>query len=166
MRSSTMETKGKRRFRVAAFGLAVALGLGGATLLSAGADPAGTLHTRSGEHRVQIEVADTPDEREHGLMDRQSMPADAGMLFDFGLDRPVTMWMKNTYIPLDMVFMDAEGIVRHIAVNAQPLSLDMIESGGPVRYVLELNGGAAARYGLKVGDRLDHPLVGKASAKP
>lgn len=161
-----MASKTTRRIKAAGIGLVVALGLGAATLLSAGADPAGTLVTRSGQHDIQIEVADTPDEREYGLMNRQSLPADTGMLFDFEIDRPVTMWMKNTYIPLDMVFMDAKGTVTHIAVNAQPLSLDLIESGGPVRYVLELNGGAAARYGLKVGDRLDHPLVGPSSPKP
>lgn len=166
MKAARMDTKAGRGLKSVALGLVVALGLGAATLFSAGADAAGTLVTRSGEHRVDIEVADTPDEREHGLMNRQSMPADAGMLFDFGIDRPVTMWMKNTYLPLDMVFMDASGTVTHIAVNAQPLSLDLIESDGPVRYVLELNGGAAARYGLKVGDRLKHPLVGKSSATP
>lgn len=161
-----MASTSTRKVQGAVIGVVVALGLGAATLLSAGADPAGTLVTRSGDHKVDIEVADTPDEREYGLMNRQSMPADSGMLFDFGVDRPVTMWMKNTYIPLDMVFMDAKGVVTHIAVNAQPLSLAMIESGGPVRYVLELNGGVASRYGLKVGDRLNHPLVGTANAKP
>lgn len=157
-----MAWSGTRKVRSAAIGLVLAMGLGAATLLSASADSTGTLVTRSGDHRVEIEVADTPDEREYGLMNRQSMPADSGMLFDFGIDRPVSMWMKNTYIPLDMVFLNAEGKVTHIAVNATPLSLDVIDSGGPARYVLELNGGAAARYGLKVGDQLKHPLVGKA----
>lgn len=156
-----MTSKTTRWMKAAMLGLVVALGLGAATLLSASAGSVGTLVTRAGEQTIDIEVADTPDKREYGLMNRQSMSADAGMLFDFQIDRPVSMWMKNTYIPLDMVFMDAKGTVTHIAVNAKPLSLDVIDSGGPVRYVLELNGGASARFGLKVGDRLEHPLIGK-----
>jgi hypothetical protein len=160
-----MRGRTRRRVIALAVGVAAIMGVGAATLFSAGA-AGGTLVTKSGEHRVEIEVADTPNEREYGLMNRSSMPADSGMLFDFEADRPVTMWMKNTYIPLDMVFVDAGGRVTHIAPNAQPLSLDLIESGGPVRYVLELNGGAAARYGLKAGDRLEHPLIGRQPADP
>ncbi|KQT53206.1 hypothetical protein ASG43_18440 [Aureimonas sp. Leaf454] len=159
---------GRTRRRSIAFiaGLLALIGAGTATLYTAMAGSAGTLVTQSAQHSIDVEVADTPDEREYGLMNRQSMPADAGMLFDFEADRPVTMWMKDTYIPLDMVFMDAGGRITRIAANAQPLSLDLIESGGPVRYVLELNGGAAARYGLKAGDRLDHPLIGRKPADP
>ncbi|MEF2074966.1 DUF192 domain-containing protein [Consotaella aegiceratis] len=103
--------------------------------------------------------ADTPDERATGLVNRNSMPADHGMLFEFGESRPVTMWMKNTLIPLDMLFMDEDGRVTRIATNARPLSLALIPSGEPVRYVLELNGGSAARYGAAVGDQLVHPVI-------
>ncbi|MEF2071009.1 DUF192 domain-containing protein [Consotaella aegiceratis] len=117
------------------------------------------LRTASGDHRIDVEIADTPDERATGLMNRNSMPADHGMLFEFGESRPVTMWMKNTLIPLDMLFMDEDGKVTRIAVNARPLSLALIPSGEPVRYVLELNGGAAARYGAAVGDQLIHPAI-------
>ena len=81
------------------------------------------------------------------------------MLFDFRETRPVAMWMKNTFIPLDMLFLDERGRVTHVSPNARPESLDVIPSQGPVRYVLELNGGAAARYGVAEGDRLTHPAV-------
>lgn len=133
------------------------------TLLSSGASSTGTLVTAKGSQDIVVEVAATPKEREVGLMNRNSMPDDHGMLFDFKETRVVTMWMKNTYIPLDMVFMDEAGKVTHIAVNAQPLSLSIISSREPARYVLELNGGAAARYGLKPGDTLRHPVIPSAA---
>ena len=147
-----------KRIVIAVFALAMIV-LGSLTLLSSGASSSGNLVTANGPVSIVIEVAETEKEREVGLMNRNSMPADQGMLFDFKQTRLVTMWMKNTYIPLDMVFMDEAGTVTHIAANAQPLSLDIISSRGPVRYVLELNGGAAARYGLKPGDRLEHPMI-------
>ena len=147
-----------KRIVIAVFALAMVV-LGSLTLLSSGASSSGNLVTANGPVSIVIEVAETEKEREVGLMNRNSMPADQGMLFDFKQTRLVTMWMKNTYIPLDMVFMDEAGTVTHIAANAQPLSLDIISSRGPVRYVLELNGGAAARYGLKPGDRLEHPMI-------
>ncbi len=123
------------------------------------AESIGTLETAAGKHRITIETADTPQARETGLMFRRSMPADQGMLFDFEEARPVTMWMKNTFIPLDMLFMDSTGVVTSIKRNAQPQSLDLIPSGGPARYVLELNAGAADRYGAKPGDRLRHRAI-------
>ena len=147
-----------KRIVIAVFALAMVV-LGSLTLLSSGASSSGNLVTANGPVSIVIEVAETEKEREVGLMNRNSMPADQGMLFDFKQTRLVTMWMKNTYIPLDMVFMDEAGTVTHIAANAQPLSLDIISSRGPVRYVLELNGGAAARYGLRPGDRLEHPMI-------
>jgi len=118
-----------------------------------------TLVTSTGRHPIEVEIADTPETREIGLMNRDRMDADSGMLFDFDVSRDVTMWMKNTLIPLDMLFMDHRGLVVRIAANAQPLSLSLIPSNAPVQYVLELNGGAAARYGAKVGDRLEHPII-------
>ncbi len=120
-----------------------------------------TLKTSSGSHPIEVEVADTPQAREIGLMNRESLAEDTGMLFDFREDRPVSMWMKNTLIPLDMLFIDKTGTVVRIARNAKPHSLETIPSGKPVRYVLEINGGAAATYGAKTGDKLEHPLIGR-----
>ena len=134
-----------------------------AYMAMAGSDKStAVLNTSSGPHDISVELAQTPQQRETGLMNRTSIPADSGMLFQFDETRDVQMWMKNTLIPLDMLFMDETGKVIHIKTNAQPLSLDIIPSGGPVRYVLELNGGAAARYGTAVGDRLTHPIIGNA----
>ncbi|ALN73196.1 hypothetical protein M673_10735 [Aureimonas sp. AU20] len=118
-----------------------------------------TLVTGKGQFPIEIEIADTPSTRETGLMNRETLAEDSGMLFDFGEARPVDMWMKNTLIPLDMLFLDETGRIVRIGANAQPLSLDLISSGGPVRYVLEINGGAAARYGAAPGDRLEHSII-------
>jgi uncharacterized membrane protein (UPF0127 family) len=109
-------------------------------------------------HRFTVEMADNDERRTLGLMHRRSMAADAGMLFDFKRDAPVSMWMRNTLIPLDMLFMDRAGVVRHIHERAVPLSETIIESNGSVRAVLELNGGTVQRLGLKIGDRLIHPM--------
>ena len=110
--------------------------------------------------RYEVEVAATPRARARGLMFRRSLAPRAGMLFDFGTDQVASMWMKNTFIPLDMVFADRDGVVRGIARNARPRSLDPISSRIPVRAVLELNGGEAERIGLSAGDRLRHPVFG------
>ncbi|WP_241911912.1 DUF192 domain-containing protein [Telmatospirillum siberiense] len=107
-----------------------------------------------------VEVAETPEQQTRGLMNRASLPADAGMLFDFGMDRPVAMWMKNTLIPLDMLFIKVDGTIAGIAERTVPMSLEVIASPGPVRAVLELNGGTSDRLGLKVGDRVVHPVIG------
>jgi uncharacterized membrane protein (UPF0127 family) len=114
--------------------------------------------TSSGQHAFQIEIADNDATRERGLMDRRYMAADHGMLFEFDRDEPVSFWMKNTYIPLDMVFIAPSGVVTHIVANAEPLSERVIPSGGPSIAVLELNGGMAASIGLKVGDKVHHPF--------
>ncbi|KQQ91554.1 hypothetical protein ASF65_02555 [Aureimonas sp. Leaf324] len=142
--------------KACAVGLATAL----LTATAAFADTA-TLRTSSGSHAIEVEVADTPQAREIGLMNRESLAEDTGMLFDFREDRPVSMWMKNTLIPLDMLFINKTGTVVRIARNAKPHSLETIPSGKPVRYVLEINGGAAATYGAKTGDKLEHPLIGR-----
>jgi len=109
-------------------------------------------------HTFQIEVADDNQERARGLMFRRKMASDQGMLFDFGAERQVSMWMKNTYIPLDMLFIRADGVIVTIAENTEPHSLKLIHSRVPVLAVLELNGGTAARVGIKKGDRINHPL--------
>jgi uncharacterized protein len=110
-------------------------------------------------HVFQTEVMKTPEQRSKGLMFRQFMPEDRGMLFDFDREEPVAMWMRNTYIPLDMVFIRANGVIHRIHERAQPLDETTIPAGAPVRYVLELNGGIAAKLGLKAGDRVKHPLI-------
>lgn len=111
-------------------------------------------------HRFQVELARTPDERSRGLMFRRELAADRGMLFDFGRDAPVAMWMKNTYLPLDMLFIDANGRITRIAADTVPHSEAVIASGGPVRAVLEVPAGTAARLDITAGDRVLHPMFG------
>ena len=117
-----------------------------------------TIVTASGTHRFSVEVADTPERRAVGLMHRPSLAANAGMLFDFKIDAPVTMWMRNTRIPLDMLFIARDGRIVNIAERTVPFSETSIPSKGPVRAVLELNGGTSARLGIKPGDRVTHPM--------
>lgn len=93
-------------------------------------------------------------------MFRLDLPADQGMLFDFAKPVPVAMWMKNTYIPLDMIFIGEEGLIVKIAKDTEPHSLEAISSGQPVRAVLEINGGLSDRLGLGVGDRIVHRVFG------
>jgi hypothetical protein len=114
--------------------------------------------TSTGRHAFQIEIANNDATRERGLMDRRYMAADRGMLFEFDREAPVSFWMKNTYIPLDMIFIAPSGVVTHIAANAEPLSERVIPSGGPCIAVLELAGGTAASIGLKVGDKVHYPF--------
>jgi uncharacterized protein len=120
------------------------------------------IHSASGTHRFNVELADTAEKRTVGLMYRPSMPTDSGMLFDFKTDAPVTMWMRNTRIPLDMLFITRDGRIANIAERTVPFSETTIPSKGPVRAVLELNGGTAARLKIKAGDRVDHPMFAKA----
>ncbi|MEM7302011.1 MAG: DUF192 domain-containing protein [Pseudomonadota bacterium] len=116
--------------------------------------------TDSGEHHWAIELAADDKTRQVGLMNRKSMPEMTGMLFDFHRDMMVMMWMKNTFIPLDMIFIDRNGTIIRIANNTVPHSTDIISSGQPVRYVLEINAGEAAKTGLKPGLSMHHPLFG------
>ncbi len=105
-----------------------------------------------------VELARTPEEWRVGLMNRAHLAPDAGMLFDFAADRPVAMWMKNTLIPLDMIFISRDGRITGIAQRAVPLSLEIIASPGPVRAVLEVNGGVTERLGIAKGDQVIHPM--------
>lgn len=114
--------------------------------------------TASGPHKFAVEVMHTDAQRERGLMFRRFLPQDRGMLFDFKTVRPVMMWMKNTYIPLDMIFIARSGRVTGIAANAEPLSERIIPSGAPVFAVLEVNAGTAAKIKLKIGDRVRNSL--------
>ena len=101
-----------------------------------------------------VELATTPEELATGLMNRVGLDSYKGMLFDFGYERPVKMWMKNTLIPLDMLFIDKKGKIVYIAENTKPLSLDFIEAEVPVRYVLEIGGGESTANGIAAGDKL------------
>ena len=106
-----------------------------------------------------VELANTDATREEGLMVRKSMPEDAGMLLDFRKTEPVYFWMKNTYLPLDMLFITADGTIAHIAERATPLSEAVIASQVPVRFVLEVNAGTVQRLGIRPGDRLTSPFL-------
>jgi len=114
--------------------------------------------TRTGVHVFSIELATTEEERARGLMYRQQLPEEHGMLFDFEREEPVAMWMHDTYIPLDMIFIRGDGRILRIAERTQPLSDRIIPSGGPVRAVLEVAGGTAKRLGIAPGDRIGHPI--------
>ena len=105
-----------------------------------------------------VAVMRTDADRSRGLMFRRTMAPNHGMLFDFERTEPVAMWMKNTYLPLDMLFIRADGTIALVAADTEPLSTAIIQSPEPVLSVLELNAGTAAKLGLKVGDRVEHPL--------
>jgi uncharacterized protein len=126
------------------------------------ARPAG-LHTleiasKSGVHVFTVEIADTQAQHEKGLMFRKNLPEGQGMLFDFHEEQEVSFWMKNTYIPLDMIFIRGDGRISRIVENTEPLSTQVIPSGGPVLAVLEVIGGTARKFGLAPGDRVAYPI--------
>jgi uncharacterized protein len=118
------------------------------------------IETGAREIKFDVELALNDVERSRGLMFRDKLGPYEGMLFDFHQEAPVSFWMKNTLIPLDMVFIGGDGTVRHVHANAVPLSTDAIASQFPVRAVLEINGGSARLLGIKPGDRIKHPIFG------
>jgi uncharacterized membrane protein (UPF0127 family) len=118
--------------------------------------------TANREIKFDVEMATTDAERAHGLMFRKQLGAYEGMLFDFFKEMPVSFWMKNTLIPLDMVFIAGDGTIKHVHANAVPMSTDTIPSHYPVRAVLEINGGSAALLGIKPGDKVKNPIFGNA----
>jgi uncharacterized membrane protein (UPF0127 family) len=122
-----------------------------------------TIESANGPHKFHVELATTPAQLEHGLMFRRNLAPDAGMLFDFKTPSPVSMWMKNTFIPLDMLFIDPKGRIINIAERTVPHSLDPVAAAAPARAVLELNGGTASRLGIRPGDRVVFPIFGTAS---
>jgi uncharacterized membrane protein (UPF0127 family) len=117
-----------------------------------------SIQRSSGRDTLQIWLAQTSEEQQQGLMFIQQLPPDYGMLFVLGAPRPMSMWMKNTYVSLDMLFVDARGRVTHIVERAKPLSEDIISSGGEVAGVLEIAAGEVQRRGITVGDRLIHSV--------
>jgi uncharacterized protein len=118
-----------------------------------------TVETKGGPHAFQVEVASDDATRAQGLMYRRKLDADKGMLFDFGRDQPVSMWMQNTYVSLDMVFIRADGTVHRVEDHTTPLSTRSIESGVDVRYVLELPAGTADRIGIARGSKVKHAII-------
>lgn len=119
------------------------------------------IQTSQGAKRFRVELADTDDSRSRGLMFRTKMAPDAGMLFDFKSEQMASFWMRNTLIPLDMLFIKADGTILNIHQRAIPRDETGINSAGPVRAVLELNGGTASRLGIKAGDRVEHAIFGR-----
>jgi uncharacterized protein len=117
------------------------------------------IHTATGDYPFAVEVVDTPQSRAKGLMFRQSLDENAGMLFDFKEQRETAFWMQNTFIPLDMVFIAADGEVKTVHVNARPHDTTSISSQVPVQYVLEIPGGRSVEIGLKPGDRIEHARI-------
>ena len=120
-----------------------------------------TIVSGSTRHAFEVEVMREDADRAQGLMYRRSLAADRGMLFDFVRVEPVSMWMKNTYISLDMLFIRPDGTVARVAADTEPLSTRTISSGEPVNGVLEVAAGTAARLGIKPGDRVEHPMFRK-----
>ncbi|MBR0693083.1 DUF192 domain-containing protein [Bradyrhizobium lablabi] len=114
--------------------------------------------TKSGVHVFSVEMATTDEEKQTGLMYRKELPDGKGMLFDFSPEQEVSMWMKNTYVPLDMIFIRADGSILRIAENTEPLSTKIIPSRGLAKGVLEVVAGTAQKYGIRPGDRVAHPL--------
>jgi uncharacterized protein len=135
------------------FGLLVAAGPG---------RPAGLqtleIASKTGVHMFSVEVAENDADREKGLMFRKELPDGKGMLFDFHSEQEVGFWMQNTYIPLDMLFIQGDGRILSVAENTEPLSTRVIPSGGKVRAVLEVIGGTARKLGIAPGDLVAHPI--------
>src|SRR5215471_9113812 len=121
------------------------------------------IETAKGKFRFDIELALTPPQMAQGLMYRRTLAADAGMLFDYGDPQPIAMWMKNTLIPLDMIFIGKDGKVVDFRERAVPMSLDTIEPKMLARAVLEVNAGTVQRLGLRLGDTVHHAFFGNAS---
>ncbi len=117
-----------------------------------------------GQASFQVEVADTPQLRNTGLMNRKNMASSAGMLFVFDHPQQVAFWMKNTLIPLDMVFVDEAGRVKRVHQNAIPHDETSIPGGDGIQFVLEINGGMAALFGISEGSEIRHPAIGAETA--
>ena len=114
-----------------------------------------TIHSKTGHHKFVVEVARTPEEQAKGLMFRQSLAPDRGMIFPYEPPSETSFWMKNTLIPLDMIFIRPDGTIARVEANTVPLSLDPVSSGEPVAAVLEIAGGRAAELGIAANDKVD-----------
>jgi uncharacterized protein len=150
--------RGRLMWLIAALGAAVSLYAYGAQ--AASIQPL-EIVTRSGVQVFSVEMATTEEEKTTGLMYRKELPDGKGMLFDFSPEQQISMWMKNTYISLDMIFIRADGRILRIAENTEPHSTKIISSGGLAKGVLEVIAGTAQKYGIQPGDRVAHPLFNK-----
>jgi len=146
-----------RRSAIAATAVLISLCLAVPTLRAAGMQKLDIV-TANGGHSFSVEVATTREEQDKGLMFRRELPDGQGMLFDFTTEQTVSFWMENTYISLDIIFINGDGRIRRIAENAEPLSKTSILSDGPVRAVLEVIGGTTRKLGIKPGDQVMHPI--------
>ena len=144
---------------LAAFFLVYGLLSGPSAAQTAGPREELTVTTKAGPHEFEVEIADDDRETQLGLMFRRSMADDEGMLFDFGDEELRSFWMRNTYIPLDMLFIRADGTIDSIAERTTPLSDKSVPSKGPVRYVLEINGGLSDTLGIEAGDKVSGPAL-------
>jgi uncharacterized protein len=144
-------------------GVLAALVLGLVPLAACSSDDRLVIQTATGSYPFSIEVVDTPAERQKGLMFRQSLDKNAGMLFDFQREQDTSFWMQNTFIPLDMLFISADGIIKTVHVNAKPQDTTSISSEVPVQFVLEIPGGRSVEIGVKPGDRIEHPRIKTAN---
>lgn len=148
--------------------IALAVGLSliaPAMALGQGEDDAAVIVSGDVRHEFSVEVVDDDASRSRGLMFREELAPDAGMLFDFIDERPVAFWMQNTLIPLDMIFIKADGEIVRIHENAVPMDRTSIPSGEPVRFVLEIPGGRSTELGIASGDVLEHARVGRADTQ-
>jgi len=152
-----MQVQPNARAALAAFAL-VLIALARVAPVAAAEEQTLEIVSRTGVHTFTVELAVTDEERQQGLMFRRELPEGRGMLFDFKQDQNVTMWMKNTFIPLDMIFIRADGRIHRIAENTEPESTRIIPAGAPVRAVLEVIGGTAKKLGIRAGDRVANPL--------
>lgn len=149
-----------------ALGVLLALFVGLLPLAACSSDDRLVIHTETGDYPFSIELVDTPESRAQGLMYREKLDANAGMLFDFKQEQMTAFWMQNTLIPLDMIFIAPDGEVKTVHVNARPLDRTSISSQVPVQFVLEIPGGRSLEIGLKAGDRIAHPRMQPTQKKP
>jgi uncharacterized membrane protein (UPF0127 family) len=159
-----MGNSGKKRGLMQVFVAAVlaALALPGAAMAACGPGQL-DLRWQGGKARFTVELADTEPSRAKGLINRDSMAASAGMLFVYDTPRRATFWMKNTLIPLDMIFADVQGRVTNVHANAKPQDTTTIDGGDNVKFVLEINGGLARRLGIVQGAEMRHAAIDAAT---
>jgi len=160
--SIVSESQGLSRRAVLAGATVIAIAGGARAQLATFPKGKLVIETAKGKFPFDIELALSSPQMMQGLMFRRALAAEAGMLFDYGSPQPIAMWMKNTLIPLDMIFIANDGKVVDFHERAVPMSLDTIETKVPARAVLEVNAGTVARLGVQVGDTVHHVSFGNA----